>query len=65
MAGGMDLTIGGPGRDKYVVWDKRGAVVKIFHTNDADFAQRTIARLRESFELLGGITVEVNPPYEN
>jgi hypothetical protein len=61
MAGGMDLTIGGPGREHYVIWDAHGRVVKNFHTNDKDFAQRTFQRLNESFELLGGVRMEVNP----
>lgn len=61
MAGGMDLTIGGPGRDHYVIRDVRGAVVKNFHTNDPGIAESTLKRLTESFELLGGVTMEVNP----
>lgn len=65
MAEGMALTFPTPGNDHYVIRDKRGAVVKSFHTNDADFAQRTVQRLSESFELLGGVTVEVKHPEPN
>lgn len=57
----MGLGVGSPDRPHYVIWDRNGKVIRNFHTNDADFAQREISRLRESFELLGGITVEINP----
>lgn len=55
----MELQIGGSkGSKHYVVRDVHGTVVKNFHTNDDAFAQRTLALLAESYELLGGIRVD-------
>jgi len=61
MAEGMALTFPTPGNDCYVIRDKGGRVVKVIHTNDPAIVERDAARLNESFELLGGVTVEVNP----
>jgi hypothetical protein len=59
---GMSLEIGThPDSVHYTITDANGTVVKNFHTNDREFAERTIERLNESYELLGGVTVTREP----